>query len=161
MGSAAGGVGIFGGFADRADCPYSARMLGASTVLVSVPSTPPPRPPNRPLTHAMTLFWFALALGLALLGVAVVVLRRQHYRMGKSADLHQQLKESKARKKGKPDPWVEAGKRLDPGAAATNESDTVDFDPRELMPEDIEPPDDTPPQNGHGKHGGGGSGGKS
>lgn len=91
----------------------------------------------------------SLALGFAILFVALVLLRRHHHRVARAT--------LRTRERARPSPashvdaWAESARRMDPQRVHEETSDTVDFDPRELGPEDIWPPD-SPPPNGHGKH---------
>jgi len=109
---------------------------------------------KRSLGQTATLFLIGLSLSLVVLVVTLSILRRHAHRARSHGALAEELEAARLKKLYKPDPWTEAGKRLDPNKPFGNEDDTVDIDPRELHPDDIQPPDDTPPQNGHGGHGG-------
>jgi len=88
----------------------------------------------------VALVGVGLVLSVIVLTVTMIILRRGSMRGGRGETRAQRAARAKAAKRGKADAWTEAGRRLDPNAVS--DTDTVDFDPRELSRDDIEPPDE-------------------
>ena len=112
-------------------------------MLAAAPEVPLPPGADKMAGNAMWLFAALLALSLALLTVAVLLLRVRWRR----SHLKRALGVGDPPARGpvrQVDPWSESARRLE--IDEDDESDTVDFDPSDLGPDDIEPP----PSNGKG-----------
>lgn len=130
-------------------------LLIATTASASTGATPPRTPTKSDIFWLTASVIGALSLCLILLFVAMVLLRRHQHRVTRLTAAERSESEH-SRRKVQADPWTESARRMDAAKVKEDSSDTVDFDPRELLAEDVWPPDDEPPKNGHGKPKGGG-----